>query len=306
MTSAADAECVAFLQWALPELGRRWAGYRKVRRQLCRRARRRAQALGLGSLADYRGHLERHPEEWQELDALTNITISRFYRDRGVFAFIQSEVLPALVERARDSGSRIVRAWSAGCASGEEPYTLALIWELEIAPRAGGIALQILATDIEPAMLRRSREARYTLSSLRELPQSWREAAFIPEDGELALLPRFRRHVTVTGHDIRSEPPHGPFDLILCRYVAFTYFDEAGQRDTLRRLAQACRAGAALVIGTHEELPSEEPGFAPWAPRLGIFRRIETEAQRVESEIRSSHGRFQRFHRFAATDRHLG
>lgn len=273
MNPATDAECVAFLQWALPHLGRRWAGYRKVRRQVCRRARHRAQALGLGSLADYRSHLERHPEEWQELDALTNITISRFYRDRGVFAFIQSDVLPALLERARDSGSGVVRAWSAGCASGEEPYTLAIIWELEIAPQARGIDLQIFATDLEPAMLRRSQEARYPPSALRELPESWREAAFVPDEDDLALLPRFRRHVTVARHDIRTEPPGGPFDLILCRYVAFTYFDEAGQRDTLRRLARACQAGAVLVIGTHEDLPAGEPGFIPWAPRLGVFRR---------------------------------
>jgi chemotaxis protein methyltransferase CheR len=273
MASAADVDCVAFLQWVLPHLGRRWAGYRKVRRQVCRRARHRAQALGLGSLAEYRSHLERHPEEWQELDALTNITISRFYRDRGVFAFIQTDVLPALVERARDSGSEIVRAWSAGCAGGEEPYTLAIIWQLAIAPQARGMQLQILATDIEPAMLRRANEARYQPSSLHELPQPWREAAFRCDDDELVVLSRFRRHVTVARHDIRDEPPDGPFDLILCRYVAFTYFDDAGQRDTLQRLARACRGGAALVIGTHEDLPAGEPGFIPWAPRLGVFRR---------------------------------
>jgi chemotaxis protein methyltransferase CheR len=270
---AADAECVAFLQWALPHLGLRWRGYRKVRRQVCRRARRRARALGLGSLAEYRSHLKRHPEEWQELDALTNITISRFYRDRGVFAFIESDVLPALVERARDSGRETVRAWSAGCASGEEPYTLAIIWELAIAPHAPGTELEILATDIEPAMLRRSQEARYPPSAIRELPEAWRDAAFMPDDDELVLLQRFRRDVTVVRHNIRTEPPGGPFDLILCRYVAFTYFDDAGQHDTLRRLARACQPGAALVIGTHEDLPAGEPGFLPWAPRLGVFRR---------------------------------
>lgn len=268
-----DSECVAFLQWALPHLGLRWAGYRKVRRQVCRRARRRAHELGLGSLAEYRSHLERHPQEWRELDALTSITISRFYRDRGVFAFIQAEVLSALVERARESGGRTVRAWSAGCASGEEPYTLAIIWELAIAPHAPEMHFQILATDIEPAMLRRSHEARYPPSALREIPASWREAAFIPDDGEFVLLPRFRRHVTIARHDIRAEPPSGPFDLVLCRYLSFTYFDDAGQRDTLRRLASVSRPGAALVIGTHEDLPAGEAGFIPWAPQLGVYRR---------------------------------
>lgn len=267
----ADADCVAFLQWALPRLGRRWAGYRKVRRQVCRRARRRAGELGVGSLADYRAYLERHPEEWQELDALTNITISRFYRDRGVFAILQSDVLPALVQRAREAPGGVVRAWSAGCASGEEPYTLAIMWELAIAPNARGTQLQIL--DVEPAMLRRAGEGRYSPAALRELPAPWRDAAFVCDGDELLLLPRFRRHVTVARHDIRTEPPDGPFDLVLCRYLAFTYFDDDGQRKTLRRLARVTRPGAALVIGTHEDLPAGEPRFVAWAPRLGVFRR---------------------------------
>jgi len=269
----ADADCVEFLQWALPRLGRRWAGYRKVRRQVCRRVRRRARELGLESLADYRSRLERDPDEWQQLDALTTITISRFYRDRGVFAFLQSDVLPALVYRARNTGSGIVRAWSAGCASGEEPYTLAIMWELAIAPKASGTQLQILATDVEPAMLRRADEARYPPTALRELPGPWRDAAFTGDGDELVLLSRFRRHVTVARHDIRSEPPDGPFDLILCRYLAFTYFDDAGQRDTLRRLARVTRPGAALVIGTHEDLPGGMSGFGAWPPQLGVFRR---------------------------------
>src|SRR5215210_4464780 len=95
--------CVEFLQWALPRLGRRWAGYRKVRRQVCRRAGRRAHALGLGDLAAYGEYLERRPEEWRTLDALTSVTISRFYRDRGVFAYLRSDVLPALAQRAHDA-----------------------------------------------------------------------------------------------------------------------------------------------------------------------------------------------------------
>jgi chemotaxis protein methyltransferase CheR len=264
-----DAECVSFLQWALPRLGRRWAGYRKVRRQVCRRVRRRARELGLGSLAEYRRHLARDPGEWQALDALTNITISRFYRDRGVFAFVQSDVLPALLA----TGSGTLRVWSSGCASGEEPYTLAIIWELAIAAGAPTTKLQILATDVEPAMLRRAREGRYPPSAVRELPPSWQAAAFDRGDDELALRPRFRRYVSIAHHDIRTEPPDGPFDLILCRYVAFTYFDDPGQRETLQSLADVTRPGAALILGMHEELPAGAGAFTPWAPNLGVYRR---------------------------------
>jgi chemotaxis protein methyltransferase CheR len=228
-------ECVAFLQWALPRLGRRWAGYRKVRRQVCRRVRRRFEDLGLDGFDSYRARLEARPDEWAVLDGLMNVTISRFNRDRGVFACLRDEVL--------NSGMRV---WSAGCASGEEPYTLAILCE----------GLDILATDVEPEMLRRAKAARYPPSALRELPD---RDAFT--DG--VLDERFRRVVTFALHDVRDEPPPGPFDLVLCRNLAFTYFDEATQRDVLRRIASVTDL---LVIGAHECLPDGETA------RHGIFR----------------------------------
>jgi chemotaxis protein methyltransferase CheR len=81
-----DSQCVVFLQWALPRLRVRWAGFRKVRRQVCRRVWRRARELGLADLVAYRAYLEEHPEEWALLDSMARITISRFYRDRGCLA----------------------------------------------------------------------------------------------------------------------------------------------------------------------------------------------------------------------------
>jgi chemotaxis protein methyltransferase CheR len=239
-------DCVAFLQWALPGLGRRWAGYRKVRRQVCRRVRRRAAELGLDSLAAYRDHLERHPDEWRVLDGLTNVTISRFNRDRGVFEFLAGVV---------GHGARV---WSAGCSSGEEPYTLALLRD----------DLEILATDVDPAVLRRAEAARYPPSALRELPAALRNEAF--RDGVLDT--RYRRRVTFARHDVRDEPPAGPFDLVLCRNVAFTYFDDVVQRATLQRIASVMAPGSALVIGAHEALPYGQEEFAPWAPQHGVFR----------------------------------
>jgi chemotaxis methyl-accepting protein methylase len=190
VVKVADAECVEFLQWALPHLGRRWAGYRKVRRQVCRRVWRRVGELGLDSLAEYRSLLERDPDEWPRLDAMTNITISRFYRDRAVYDFLRSEVLPTLIEQAREAGRSIVRVWSAGCANGEEPYTLTIIWELALASISRDMGLEILATDIKPVVLHRAAQARYPRSALRDLPEPWRETAFSPEDDELYVVSR--------------------------------------------------------------------------------------------------------------------
>jgi chemotaxis protein methyltransferase CheR len=281
-----DADCVAFLQWALPQLGRRWAGYRKVRRQVCRRVWRRVGELGLDSLAEYRGRLEQDPDEWARLDAMTDITISRFYRDRAVYDFLQSEVLPDLIERARRGGRSSVRVWSAGCANGEEPYTLTIIWELALAHAACDVRMDILATDIKPVVLRRAAQARYPSSALRDLPAEWRETSFGQEGDEWVLLPRFRRGVTLAQHDIRSGPPDGPFDLALCRYLAFTYFDDAGQREMLRGLARVIRPGGALVLGNHEALPTDEPGFCAWSPpRLHVFRRCADNGSPSDYEL---------------------
>jgi chemotaxis protein methyltransferase CheR len=228
-----NMDCVAFLQWALPRLGRRWAGYRKVRRQVCRRVRHRLEALGLDGFDAYRAHLEARPDEWQILDGLMNVTISRFNRDRGVFEHLRDEVLrPGM------------RVWSAGCASGEEPYTLALLCD----------GLDILATDVDPVMLRRAEAARYPPSALRELPEELRRA--LADE-------RTRRHVNFALHDVRDEPPPGPFDLVLCRNLAFTYFDEPTQRDVLQKIATVTDL---LVIGAHERLPDGETG------RRGVIR----------------------------------
>jgi len=272
----ADTDCVAFLRWALPRLGKRWAGYRRVRRQVCRRARRRAAELGLSGLGDYRGHLERHSEEWEVLDGCTCITISRFYRDRGVFAFLEAQALPALADRARDRGANGLMAWSAGCASGEEAYTLSIMWQFALAPQFPGLELRVLATDVEPTMLARARRACFAPGSLRDLPHAWRRSAFAARERELCVLRRFRRAVTIERHDIRTGVPGGRFDIVLCRNLAFTYFDEQRQRDVLQRLAGAMRPGAALVVGSHEHLPPAAPAFRPWSEADGVYRRLRT------------------------------
>ena len=95
-----NAECVDFLQWALPRLGMRWPGFRKVRRQVCKRIDRRLRELGLPDLAAYRIRLGQDSTEWKFLDGACRITISRFYRDRGVFDALGANVLPALARAA--------------------------------------------------------------------------------------------------------------------------------------------------------------------------------------------------------------
>ncbi len=99
-----DSECTRFLQEALPRLHLRWAGFRKVRKLVCKRVARRLRELGLPDLAAYRAFLESHPGEWDVLDGFCRIPISRFYRDREVFASLEQDVLPALAQAAVAAG----------------------------------------------------------------------------------------------------------------------------------------------------------------------------------------------------------
>lgn len=268
-----DDECVEFLQWALPRLRLRWPGFRKVRRQVCRRIRGRCAELGLATWADYRAHLEAHADEWSVLDTLCHVTISRFYRDAAVFAALEREVLPALARAAAERREPL-RAWSAGCASGEEPYTLALVWALGAGGAFPRVQLDVLATDVDETMLERAAAACYPASSLRDLPSAYRNRGFVPRRDRFCLRERFKTGVELRRHDVRDdEPPGRSFDLVLCRNLAFTYFDADLQQDVAARIAGCLRQGGALAVGAHEALPDGTGGFEPW-PRVGhVYRR---------------------------------
>ncbi|MEN8175081.1 MAG: CheR family methyltransferase [Pseudomonadota bacterium] len=262
-----DADCVSFLQWALPQIGLRWQGLRRVHRQVCKRLKRRLGALHLEDLADYRVLLERSSEEWKQLDALCRISISRFYRDRGVFERLEGELLPRLQDQARARGDSRLRIWSAGCASGEEPYTLALMWAFNAALSSCGA--EIVATDSDPGLLARARRACYRSSSLRELPAAWR-AAFEPRGDDWCLKAEHQAAVSFLEQDIREQTAEGPFDLVLCRNLVFTYFEQPVQFTIARRMAQALVPGGLLVLGAHESLPGDVSGFeaeSPWLYR---------------------------------------
>jgi chemotaxis protein methyltransferase CheR len=265
-----DAECVELLRWALPRLRLRWPGFRRVRRQVCRRVGRRLRELGLPDAPAYRAHLEAHPAEWERLDALCRISISRFFRDRSVFAALGARVLPVLAARARAQGRDELRAWSAGCASGEEAYSLAILWG---ASAPAGARLRIVATDADPQLLGRARRARYPASSLAELPPGQREAAFERRGALYGLRAPLREGVELRCQDVRREAPEGSFDLVLCRNLAFTYFEPALQAEVLARILAALRPGGALVIGLHESLPESAPGLAPWPGARAVYEK---------------------------------
>jgi chemotaxis protein methyltransferase CheR len=276
---------VAFLQWALPRLQLRWPGFRHVRRQVCRRLARRLGELDLPDLAAYRARLEADPDpeapgsEWRTLDACCRITISRFLRDRAVFERLGQRVLPALAVRA-DAEARPLRAWCAGCAGGEEAYGLRALWQEEVAPHHPRVALAIVATDVDGASLARARAGAYAPSSLKEASPAWRQRVFDwrpgfgEGQGRWVVRAAFRGDVAWIRQDLRQVAPRGVFDLVLCRNLAFTYFDAPLQRAVLARIARHLRPGGALVVGLHERLPegAEAAAFEAWPGERAILR----------------------------------
>jgi chemotaxis protein methyltransferase CheR len=260
------------MQWALPRLGLRVAAYRRVGGQVEKRVRRRIAALALDGVAAYRARLAEDPQEWNVLRSLCGITISRFYRDRTVWDAVCDRVLPALAAATRSAGGEHLRCWSLGCASGEEPYTLSIAWQLALAERYPEVRLTVLATDVDEHMLSRAMRAEYEAGSLREMPTAWRELAFEQAGETYRLHERFRGGVQLQQQDVRSSVPEGEFALILCRNNVFSYFDPQEQQRALQQLTACLSDGAFMVIGKDEQLPPGSPLHA-WDPKLRLYQR---------------------------------
>ncbi len=251
----------------------RWPGFRKVRKQVCKRISRRMSKLGLPGVFNYQNYLQRHAEEWPVLDSLCRITISRFYRNKKVFALLEQEILPQLAEQARVRGEYILRIWSAGCGGGEEPYSLALLWELVLKPLFPDLDMHLLATDSDTHMLQRAKVGCYSAGSIKELPEPWRVAAFEKTNDLYRLRPQYKTKVEFRAHDVRTGIPDGPFNLILCRNLVFTYFDLELQSEIARRMWEHLVIDGALVIGARETLPNDVKMFKERGNRLGVYAR---------------------------------
>ena len=266
-----DIECMQFLQWALPQLRMRWQGFRKVRNQVCKRIARRISELGLPDLQAYRQQLHDNRQEWRMLDGLCRVTVSRFYRDKRVFGMLETAYLPTLARQILEQGGSSLRIWSAGCASGEEPYTLSLLWALALNARFPDLSLTILATDADPRLLARANVACYSYGSIKNLPETWRDHAFAHSDDRYCLYPQFARPVEFRLQDVRNSMPEGPFHLVLCRNLDFPYFDNALQLGFLDRLEREMQPAGILLLGVHESLPESGHGFTDSAARWGFY-----------------------------------
>ena len=264
-------ECHQFLQWALPHLGLRREGYKKVRRQVCRRIQNRIDELHLPGFVAYRAYLEDHPGEWSILDTFTRITISRFFRDFQSWQILGDEMLLILAQRAIKE-QRVLRCWSAGCASGEEAYSLALVWHHWVAEKASGQQVEIIATDIDEHMLKRAVYACYPGGSIKDIPKPLLKQSFRNKNGLYYLDRSICEMVSFLRQDIRNTLPDGPFDVIFCKNIVGMYFKQEKAVELFKKITDRLTKGGVLFIGNHEPFPINDlPVMTTYNQGLNIY-----------------------------------
>ena len=242
-------------------------------RCLRRRIGVRMRARGVHAYGDYAQLLAADAREWDRLlDALT-INVTKLFRDPAAFAAAAEVVVPALWA----AHEPVLRVWSAGCASGEEAYSLAALFHAHAESRGeGGRAgrVQVLGSDIDRASLAAADEARYAEPAFADAPPALRERYFsagypATVADELRAMVRFERRDL-----LREAPPPGPHHLIVCRNVLI-YFDRASQERLFDAFRGALAPGGFLMLGKVETLLGDSRrGFAPVSSRERIFRRV--------------------------------
>jgi len=258
-----------FLKETSSLLGLQWRRFQ--RRGIRRKIEHRLSELGLTSFESYSQRIKEDPQERGHLSKILTVTISRFFRDREVFNTIETSVFPVLLKENPTE----LRLWSIGCASGEEPYSLSLLWKTRFEKNWPKIHFSILATDIDEGLLKRAKEGRYKKSSLREVPQNVLEG-FFEAKGEAYLLKQgAQQSVTFQKHDILREEPFSGMDLVFCRNSAFTYCSRETQIEILKKIFMCLKEEGYLVIGSDESIPLTYPALFTLAfPKWKIYQKL--------------------------------
>lgn len=229
------------------------------KRQLCQtRLLRRLRLLGLRTFAEYLAVLDDpHAREQDELVNAITTNVTSFYREPHHFEWLAQRALPAL---ARERGRTRLRLWSAGCSSGEEPWTLAMT--VAEARLPAGWDVKILGTDIDTQVLATAEAGVYPDARLERVSPARRKQHFVRGSGGWQVAPQLRAMVRFRELNLFDAwPMSQPFDVIFCRNVII-YFDAEAKHRLVQRFTGALLPGGHLVLGHSESLLREVPGLA--------------------------------------------
>jgi two-component system CheB/CheR fusion protein len=258
-----------FLRQVRDQTGIDFASYKRP--TITRRLQRRMAAVGASTLPDYVRYVTRNPTEYDRLASGFLIKVTEFFRDPDLFDYLRNEIVPRIVRGAAER-DREIRVWSAGCATGEEAYSLAILFAEALSDSLGRYNVRVFATDLDTEAVDFARRGIYSRSAVANLPPHLLERYFqrVGEDYEIR---KNIRTLTVFGqHDLAQRAPFPRIDLAVTRNVLI-YFTPELQKRALQLFAFSLREGGTLVLGKAESVSQLPEHFTPEEPRLKVYRR---------------------------------
>jgi chemotaxis protein methyltransferase CheR len=230
------------------------------RNLLYSRLSRRLRQLKLDSFADYRAYLDGHSAELEAFINSISTNHTKFFREAHHFEHLRSHVVLPFAQGLRTGASKRLRIWSAGCSSGEEPYTIAVVLRREI-PDLASRDVKILATDIDTDVLGKAARGFFAVSATEEVPRVYQEFLRSAGDDKIGVDDDVREAISFRRLNLMQDWPfRGPFDAIFCRNVMI-YFDAPTKTKLVERFTQMIRPGGWLYIGHSESLIGSHPGL---------------------------------------------
>jgi two-component system CheB/CheR fusion protein len=266
-----DPDFESLLNHIKEQRGFDFTGYKRA--SLARRVQRRMAAVGLSAYGDYLDFLLVNPDEFTQLFNTILINVTGFFRDAEAWTHLREELLPPLLAQ-RDG--QPIRAWSAGCASGEEAYTLAMTFAEILGVEEFRERVKIYATDVDEEALAQARQASYSERDLEAVPPPLREKYFEPVGSRYVFRKELRRSVIFGRNDIVQDAPISHVDVLACRNTLM-YFNAETQAQILNRMHFALRPEGILFLGKAEMLLSHSTLFRAVELKRRFFRKIPSD-----------------------------
>ena len=249
---------------------------------LVRRIRARMALVHVDDFEAYAEYIDRHAGEHVTLFNAILINVTGFFRDADAWKSVADEVIPRMVAAAGES--RSLRIWSAGCSSGEEPYSVAMLLAEHLGERARDYPVKIYGTDVDEEALAAARHAAYRLEQLKDMPDGLVDRYF-NRDGQLYRVRRDLRHWCIFGaHNLTQAPPLSHIDLLICRNLLI-YFTSELQERILSRFHYAIRENGFLFLGRSESLLARSRLFHAVQPKWRLFERTTSAARQIAAVL---------------------
>ena len=275
MTATDTEPFETLLDYLKSNRGFDFTGYKRT--TLERRIAKRMAEVGVGEFLDYIDFLEVHPDEFDGLFNTILINVTAFFRDESAWDHLREQIVPRLLDAREEDAT--LRVWSAGCASGEEPYTLAIVLAEALGAERFLKTVKIYATDADDEALDQARQGVYDAKQVETVPEELRERYFDKVDQRYAFRRDLRRNVIFGRNDVVQDAPISRIDLLLCRNTLM-YFNAETQAKILGRFHFALNPGGFLFLGRAEMLIAHTDRFLPVDPRHRVFTKVATTSLR--------------------------